>query len=172
MLQVVWVYIWMISKHLMLLFNVPDFKSFIWMFPFQNISCYCLTNTLLRSIFIANISKHLMLLFNPNPHNPQHTAVRISKHLMLLFNIGVKLNHILLWAISKHLMLLFNSIAWNAGEDVALISKHLMLLFNTFTRSEPFFVNIFQNISCYCLTHYYLLMDCLQIYFKTSHVIV
>ena len=64
MLQVVWVYIWMISKHLMLLFNVPDFKSFIWMFPFQNISCYCLTNTLLRSIFIANISKHLMLLFN------------------------------------------------------------------------------------------------------------
>ena len=108
MLQVVWVYIWMISKHLMLLFNVPDFKSFIWMFPFQNISCYCLTNTLLRSIFIANI----------------------SKHLMLLFNIGVKLNHILLWA----------------------ISKHLMLLFNTFTRSEPFFVNIFQNISCYCLT--------------------
>ena len=53
-----------ISKHLMLLFNVPDFKSFIWMFPFQNISCYCLTNTLLRSIFIANISKHLMLLFN------------------------------------------------------------------------------------------------------------
>ena len=54
----------MISKHLMLLFNVPDFKSFIWMFPFQNISCYCLTNTLLRSIFIANISKHLMLLFN------------------------------------------------------------------------------------------------------------
>ena len=75
-----------ISKHLMLLFNVFFPLKEVNIPTFQNISCYCLTFHLLAFLFALFISKHLMLLFNP-----LHTAVEfsqglISKHLMLLFN--------------------------------------------------------------------------------------
>ena len=35
---------------------------------------------------------------------------------------------------------------------VSKISKHLMLLFNAFEQMDEDGRNIFQNISCYCLT--------------------
>ena len=54
-----------ISKHLMLLFNIFRNYNFEIFHTFQNISCYCLTFTRIDSIVNLNfISKHLMLLFN------------------------------------------------------------------------------------------------------------
>ena len=66
----------LISKHLMLLFN----------------------SLLLQSHSLSSfISKHLMLLFNVNTFCPLSVSFYISKHLMLLFNagaFGVKPNQI------------------------------------------------------------------------------
>ena len=58
------------------------------------------------------------------------------------------LNHI-----SKHLMLLFNQSITSAIFPTNTISKHLMLLFNTEKFGDEVRKEIFQNISCYCLTN-------------------
>ena len=92
-----------------------------------------------------------MLLFNPNPHNPQHTAVRISKHLMLLFNTFTRSE--------PFFVNIFQNISCycltgnnDHDRELFLISKHLMLLFNALLPSDGLLANLFQNISCYCLT--------------------
>ena len=53
-----------ISKHLMLLFNSKAVDELLTFIIFQNISCYCLTDTLFVLYLVNPISKHLMLLFN------------------------------------------------------------------------------------------------------------
>ena len=53
-----------ISKHLMLLFNDTIRERTEKMVSFQNISCYCLTQSVKRKGCDIKISKHLMLLFN------------------------------------------------------------------------------------------------------------
>ena len=134
----------------MLLFNVPDFKSFIWMFPFQNISCYCLTNTLLRSIFIANISKHLMLLFN--------TAGELE-------------------AVSDAI---FQNISCYCLTQIHIIRNILLSVFQNIScyclTTKPLQSAVprcgFQNISCYCLTPVFPFLFNFLSDFKTSHVIV
>ena len=74
--------------------------------------------------------------------------------------------------ISKHLMLLFIQYRKVAEHEYFIISKHLMLLFIELMRMKNENPNLFQNISCYCLS---LLHDpkygCVH-HFKTSHVIV
>ena len=76
----------LISKHLMLLFNL--FKAFLFInfSLFQNISCYCLTCFAFINKLLKIISKHLMLLFNDMIKNKEENEEKISKHLMLLFN--------------------------------------------------------------------------------------
>ena len=78
----------LISKHLMLLFN----------------------SLLLQSHSLSSfISKHLMLLFNKKQQFKERFQVQISKHLMLLFNI-LLVKSSSSKGISKHLMLLFNTV--------------------------------------------------------------
>ena len=64
-----------ISKHLMLLFNTFSIPAVAEAFPFQNISCYCLTENAVDPPFVVWISKHLMLLFNPT----------ILRHFLMVF---------------------------------------------------------------------------------------
>ena len=98
---------------------------------FQNISCYCLSQLNLAVHQINCISKHLMLLFISSGMNTLSVNVIISKHLMLLF-------------IVKLLSKLFINIQ---------ISKHLMLLFISMTMLQILYLDLFQNISCYCLSY-------------------
>ena len=97
---------------------------------FQNISCYCLTQLESERWEDEHISKHLMLLFNDTMYRPVYSHIYISKHLMLLFNNYAIVHFFQNNNISKHLMLLFN--------------LDILKTFN-----DP---DLFQNISCYCLT--------------------
>ena len=94
-----------------------------------------------------------MLLFNFCHQLPPACFLTISKHLMLLFNYFIKSIRKRVVTISKHLMLLFNSGRHNSIVFCLVISKHLMLLFNINNIVSFDGLNIFQNISCYCLTN-------------------
>ena len=52
------------------------------------------------------------------------------------------------------------------------ISKHLMLLFIGFSPTTVNDLFVFQNISCYCLSHLQFVVLLIYLNFKTSHVIV
>ena len=117
---------------------------------FQNISCYCLTQLESERWEDEHISKHLMLLFNDTMYRPVYSHIYISKHLMLLFNNYAIVHFFQNNNISKHLMLLFN--------------LDILKTFN-----DP---DLFQNISCYCLTGSMIAVAIGLLYFKTSHVIV
>ena len=81
----------LISKHLMLLFN----------------------SLLLQSHSLSSfISKHLMLLFNSLLLQSHSLSSFISKHLMLLFNKKQQFKERFQVQISKHLMLLFNTLSF------------------------------------------------------------
>ena len=124
---------------------------FVYLYIFQNISCYCL------SCFLALFSRtcqnfktsHVIVylrscthfLSNSDNFKTSHVIVyryfpsssrrsrRISKHLMLLFiNTGNHTDWYVL-RISKHLMLLFILTIFLTTISGTYISKHLMLLF-------------------------------------------
>ena len=78
----------LISKHLMLLFNLGFIKQDTTIVSFQNISCYCLTIQCHLLNASKWISKHLMLLFNFHQSFVPVVPLHISKHLMLLFNLN------------------------------------------------------------------------------------
>ena len=162
----------LISKHLMLLFNVKEMQKKIDEYLFQNISCYCLTNTiflhqLLQPLF-QNISCYCL------------TSIRIIDLLRIplfqniscycltstdpfdVFPVDVFQN-ISCYCLTACPLVVIN---------VTTISKHLMLLFNLFPISQFLRVQLFQNISCYCLTRLCKSSTSDKTYFKTSHVIV
>ena len=114
-----------------------------------------------------------MLLFNQISICKNQKTTEISKHLMLLFNFCHIIYLYLLPSfqniscycltcrgltrydkckISKHLMLLFNSMFHLLSWLRLRISKHLMLLFNVELTRKQMYADLFQNISCYCLT--------------------
>ena len=120
--------IFVISKHLMLLFILravgcrrctPQFQNILRyclsimadfrfkdLTVFQNILCYCLSKSHLDRYVTDYISKHLMLLFIFIFFPAATLPSSISKHLMLLFIRRRTLNRFTT-DISKHLMLLF-----------------------------------------------------------------
>ena len=176
----------------MLLFIKDDLEHINCTKLFQNISCYCLSNTTIKFNCIIVISKHLMLLFISCRSVYRQSIFLISKHLMLLFILMVALfqkgltgfQNISCYClsdnttlenrkakISKHLMLLFICFKLFFTPLLNVISKHLMLLFiqkaveNNLEESyfKTSHVIVYQLSSFCYLTH---------IHFKTSHVIV
>ena len=164
-----------ISKHPMLLFNVP---AFIFCIAEPNISKHPMLLFNIRQSdvwrFGFNISKHPMLLFNSLAMQRLSLLAKISKHPMLLFNhYHIRCCFIIIWfqnilcycltrlwivsvpavKISKHPMLLFNRFTTTITRLTVCISKHPMLLFNCVNCNAITFFSKFQNILCYCLTN-------------------
>ena len=96
---------------------------------FQNISCYCLSNFYYIPISVYRISKHLMLLFIVIPKFASHLEY-ISKHLMLLFISFVSQPAIAIYYFKTSHVIVYLADRYH---------------FNDFP--------LFQNISCYCLSH-------------------
>ena len=98
----------LISKHLMLLFN----------------------SLLLQSHSLSSfISKHLMLLFNKKQQFKERFQVQISKHLMLLFNTVKNLSFFCLFSFQNISCYCLTPVLRSLPLSKS-ISKHLMLLFN------------------------------------------
>ena len=160
---------------------------------FQNISCYCLSQEPDRlQIFHYHFkTSHVIVYLYELPTRSCKTIFQnISCYCLSLFArfqliilLHFKTSHVIVYpreyekcgtvhGISKHLMLLFIQYRKVAEHEYFIISKHLMLLFIELMRMKNENPNLFQNISCYCLS---LLHDpkygCVH-HFKTSHVIV
>ena len=116
---------------------------------FQNISCYCLSETECAACRHKVISKHLMLLFI------------WARYTGRKYYWYFKTSHVIVYQSSQT--------GWFTYSN---ISKHLMLLFINPRRCPGMDVLRFQNISCYCLSALHFYTFCELLYFKTSHVIV
>ena len=120
-----------ISKHLMLLFNTMDSSKRVIFIGFQNISCYCLTQSHLKPIvsfpLFQNISCYCLTTKPLQSAVPRCGFQNISCYCLTFCH---QLAPACFLTISKHLMLLFNCVYCNNLKCLYFISKHLMLLFN------------------------------------------
>ena len=119
---------------------------------FQNISCYCLSLFARFQLIILLHFKTSHVIVYPREYEKCGTVHGISKHLMLLFIWNSAIGSFVKFTISKHLMLLFIQYRKVAEHEYFIISKHLMLLFIELMRMKNENPNLFQNISCYCLS--------------------
>ena len=159
-----------ISIHLMLLFIFEnDYISDIsWIF--QYISCYCLSHSAHFRILISKISIHLMLLFIEKEFyssNKELVFQYISCYCLSAFRIGQG-SHSL---ISIHLMLLFISIENTAISNARNFNTSHVTVY-LYERGFVDFADIFQYISCYCLSLILSLYKPMLYHFNTSHVTV
>ena len=140
-----------ISIHLMLLFISSAIDLYQSPIGFQYISCYCLSRPSVSLVVFSFISIHLMLLF----------IHYIS--IFVFFSINFNTSHVTVYLsacntsdkrflISIHLMLLFIKKGLGQNPALTIISIHLMLLFILSSGVDRRVGNVFQYISCYCLS--------------------
>ena len=134
----------------MLLFNLKNGMENGAMNTFQNISCYCLTQQIQRTLILSE--------------SFQNISCYCLTRTCYIFSI----RHTIFQNISCY-CLTCNKYLYRFRQH---ISKHLMLLFNEPPRQRRRSGNQFQNISCYCLTQLLCRFSHSSLDFKTSHVIV
>ena len=117
---------------------------------FQNISCYCLSQSLYLFHSFRDISKHLMLLFIVKHIRSQVEDQDFKTSHVIVYLCCSFCEHIIS-IISKHLMLLFIYLHLGiSSENLNFKTSHVIVY-----PSKSFvltFLASFQNISCYCLS--------------------
>ena len=157
----------------MLLFIANDHAGGWGRNKFQNISCYCLSEETsvgkITTHTFQNISCYCLSL----KFNYEAQWLDVFQNISCYCLSGLYGRFLLESEISKHLMLLF------IGKDITVIARnysyfktshvivYLCVPSHNCRRSE-----VFQNISCYCLSYPNSTDWCIELNFKTSHVIV
>ena len=118
-----------ISIHLMLLFITAATPELLKVCPFQYISCYCLSMADRGIVVEEKISIHLMLLF-----------------INTLPTTSISFNYFNTSHVTVYQFFRFQHPKKN------VISIHLMLLFISILQGSWANPDIFQYISCYCLS--------------------
>ena len=161
-----------ISKHLMLLFNKKDRYHETDCIKFQNISCYCLTQSCdlycCRKTF-QNISCYCLTKTVAKTTEKTTAFQNISCYCLTIDGIfgsdeTTRFQNISCYCltISQNLIILYFFLFQN-------ISCYCLTKRGILVGRQG---NAFQNISCYCLTLHHHRIPLFQSHFKTSHVTV
>ena len=181
-----------ISKHLMLLFIFGISAIAPVASTFQNISCYCLSAfPVVRALMLFYFKTSHVIVYHPQLTMYPFAILFQNISCYCLSGNWLTRCKILFHFKTSHVIVY----RWMVciSREFMKISKHLMLLFIPDNMISVIDVNLFQNISCYCLSscsiagrkgtniskHLMLLFIChrwticyTNSYFKTSHVIV
>ena len=117
---------------------------------FQYISCYCLSSVIQVDRFHASSFQYISCY-----------CLSYLRHVYSHLSLNFNTSHVTVYR--------YHSTSFFFA---TFISIHLMLLFIKEQKAEEIYLKLFQYISCYCLSHFLLLVQMQLFNFNTSHVTV